>query len=102
MAAPLPILEQAKEREFAQELLSTVEALTLDIADITGHVREIVTFVSHQQQVSDQIRNLADKLRGDLTAIDAAGKEKARTPQTKFARRNSLGRQPRPSARRNR
>ncbi len=75
MAAPHPFFEQAKEKEFAKELLSTVEVLSLDIAGITGNVRDLVGFVGHQQQVFDQLRTLADRLQGDLSAIEVAGKE---------------------------
>jgi len=75
MVAAHPILEQGKEKEFARELLSTVEVLSLDIAAITGNVRDLVAFVSTQQQVFDQVRVLADRLREDLAAIDVAGRE---------------------------
>ena len=75
MAAPTPIFEQAKEKEFARELLSTVEVLSLDIAGITGNIRDLVGFVGHQQLVFDQLRGLADRLQGDLGAIELAGRE---------------------------
>ncbi|MFZ0684480.1 MAG: methyl-accepting chemotaxis protein [Terriglobales bacterium] len=75
MAAPHQTLENSKEREFARELLSTVEALSLDIAGITGNVRDLVGFVRQQQKVFDQLRSLAERLKEDLSAIQLAGKE---------------------------
>jgi methyl-accepting chemotaxis protein len=75
MAAPHPVPEPKKEKEFARELLSTVEVLSLDFAEIAGNVRDMVGFVSGQQEVLDQVRTLADRLRADLGEIELAGKE---------------------------
>jgi methyl-accepting chemotaxis protein len=75
MAAPHCILETKKEKEFARELLSTVETLSLDFAEIAGNVKDMLAFVGHQQQVFDQLRNLADRLNRDLGAIEDAGRE---------------------------
>ena len=75
MAAPHPVLEPRKEKEFAKELLSTVEVLSLDFAEVAGNVRDMVAFVNHQQEVFDQLRTLVDRLSGDLGAIEAAGRE---------------------------
>ncbi|MGB9198976.1 MAG: methyl-accepting chemotaxis protein, partial [Terriglobales bacterium] len=48
---------------------------SLDIAGITGNIRDLVGFVGHQQLVFDQLRGLADRLQGDLGAIELAGRE---------------------------
>jgi len=55
--------------------LSTVEALSLDFAEIAGNVRDMVGYVSHQEKVFDQLRGLAERLQEDLGAIESAGKE---------------------------
>ncbi|SRR5208283_4920258 len=75
MAASHPRLESAAKSEFATNLLERVEALSLEVAEISGTVQDMAAFVGHQEKLFEHLRDLTHGLREDIGRIDAAGRE---------------------------
>jgi methyl-accepting chemotaxis protein len=60
---------------FGDALLNRLDLVCLEMAEIAGSVSEISRFVNDQQQLFEQLRELVEKLAGDIGHIDQAGRE---------------------------
>jgi len=75
MAAPHRITEQVESPDFIPKLLSRVEALSLEVAEIAGSVQDMTAFVGRQEKLFAHLRELTQALHGDIGQIDVAGRE---------------------------
>ncbi len=60
---------------FGDALLNRLDQVCLEMAEIAGSISEISRFVNDQQQLFEQLRELVEKLAGDIGQIDQAGRE---------------------------
>ena len=60
---------------FARGLLEKVESLSLEVAEIAGSIQAVTGFVSQQEKLFANLRQLTHGLRDSIGQIDASGRE---------------------------
>ncbi len=60
---------------FVAALLDKVEGLSLEVAEISGTIESVTTFVAHQETLFAHLRQLTHGLRDSIGQIDTAGRE---------------------------
>ncbi|HSV29930.1 MAG TPA: methyl-accepting chemotaxis protein, partial [Candidatus Omnitrophota bacterium] len=67
--------ENDKADAFAGEVLEKVEALSLEVADISGTIDGLAKFVKHQEELFANLKDIAHAMAEAIRRIDQAGRD---------------------------